>query len=474
MCDRWGKRNTIWIGSVIIIAGAIWNGLCTSSGQFIGVGLNGLLDPVRVLIWSARLIVGAGGTITKIAAPALTQELAHPRLRSVLGTMYYCFYYVGAITSSCLCMSDDTCLRLSNNLQVAGLHINGEWGWRLPMIFQGAGPIIVLCVTCMMPESPRWLISKGRNAEAKAMLTKYHANGLEGDPLVEWEYAEIVAVLHQETITPKSHYTSSRHLETDAGCYGSPRGPATNGPGCADRLAATSLQSSNSSASPMQPTSQESTPVWVRNLSLWRDFRDLTRAVAIFNLIVSLTSAVNIERAGRRKMFITSMLGMIGSYAIVMGLSAGFALKGNVAMGTAAIPFLFVFNGFYDIAWTPITPYHLRTKALSIFMITQNIGAAFNTFVNPIALASLQWRYYGVYIALDFGWLAFIYFLFPETKNLTIEEVSLVFDYDRKGAREKAALEAEQVIDKEFAKGNIVDHTDDKVMAVLEHRETAV
>jgi hypothetical protein len=58
---------------------------------------------LRVLIVSARLIVGAGGTITKIAAPALTQELAHPRLRSVLGTMYYCFYYVGAITSSCLC-----------------------------------------------------------------------------------------------------------------------------------------------------------------------------------------------------------------------------------------------------------------------------------------------------------------------------------------------------------------------------------
>lgn len=56
----------------------------------------------------------------------------------------------------------------------------------------------------------QWLISKGRNAEAKAMLTEYHANGLEGDPLVEWEYAAIVAVLHQETITPKSHYVSIR------------------------------------------------------------------------------------------------------------------------------------------------------------------------------------------------------------------------------------------------------------------------
>jgi hypothetical protein len=241
----------------------------------------------------------------------------------------------------------------------------------------------------------QWLISKGRNAEAKAMLTKYHANGLEGDPLVEWEYAEIVAVLHQETVTPKSHYvsirawlpwvgrfadvvirrTSSRHLETDADCWSSLCSPlAATGWGmvscpsgfapwfCDKRTWMCSRVTSYLSPVLKQLGVTNATDITginaglgERSLSPWRDFRDLTLALAVFNLIVSLTSAVNIERAGRRKMFITSMLGMIGSYAIVMGLSAGFALKGNVAMGTAAIPFLFVFNGFSDIAWTPVS-----------------------------------------------------------------------------------------------------------------------
>lgn len=46
---------------------------------------------------------------------------------------------------------------------------------------------------------------------------------------------------------------------------------------------------------------------------------------------------------------------------------------------------------------------------------------------------------YAVYIALDFVWLAILYYFFPETKGLTIEEVSLVCDYSRKGARQHAA-----------------------------------
>ncbi len=41
--------------------------------------------------------------MTKVAAPALLQETAHPRLRSVMGTMYYGFYYVGSLLSSILC-----------------------------------------------------------------------------------------------------------------------------------------------------------------------------------------------------------------------------------------------------------------------------------------------------------------------------------------------------------------------------------
>lgn len=42
-----------------------------------------------------------------------------------------------------------------------------------------------------MPESPRYLVKKGREDVARATLAKYHANGDENDPLVEYEMAEI-------------------------------------------------------------------------------------------------------------------------------------------------------------------------------------------------------------------------------------------------------------------------------------------
>lgn len=35
----------------------------------------------------ARVIVGIGGGITKVAAPALLHEIAHPRLRATFGTL---------------------------------------------------------------------------------------------------------------------------------------------------------------------------------------------------------------------------------------------------------------------------------------------------------------------------------------------------------------------------------------------------
>jgi MFS family permease len=72
-------------------------------------------------------------------------------------------------------------------------------------------------------------------------------------------------------------------------------------------------------------------------------------------LILAQLSGVNIERLGRRKMFLISTAGMICALCFVMGLSAGYTTRGNTAMGIAAIPFLFIFYGFYDIAWTPVS-----------------------------------------------------------------------------------------------------------------------
>ena len=82
----------------------------------------------------------------------------------------------------------------------------GTWRWRMPVILQVFGPTVVLLITFFAPESPRWLASKDRYTEARAVIVKHHANGKEDDPLAEWEYGEICATMRQEQAMAKSRY----------------------------------------------------------------------------------------------------------------------------------------------------------------------------------------------------------------------------------------------------------------------------
>lgn len=49
-------------------------------------------------------------------------------------------------------------------------------------------------------------------------------------------------------------------------------------------------------------------------------------------------------------------------------------------------------------------------------------------YVNPIALDAIQWKFYFVYIVTLAAMLPTIWFLFPETKGRTLEEIAVVFD----------------------------------------------
>ena len=86
-----------------------------------------------------------------------------------------------------------------------GSHINlvndGNLDWRLPLWLQMLCPGIVAFGIYFTPESPRWLIGKDRADQAKAIITKYHANGEEGHPIVDLQMAEMTESLRQEGMT---------------------------------------------------------------------------------------------------------------------------------------------------------------------------------------------------------------------------------------------------------------------------------
>lgn len=52
----------------------------------------------------------------------------------------------------------------------------------------------------------------------------------------------------------------------------------------------------------------------------------------------------------------------------------------------------------------------------------------FNTFVNPIALESIGWKYYIVFACILVVVFVTIYFYYPETKGYSLEEMAVIFD----------------------------------------------
>lgn len=83
-------------------------------------------------------------------------------------------------------------------------YIDSTWSWRIPSALQGVPSLLQVIFLLFAPESPRWLISKGREEEGLNVLAYYHADGNTEDPMVQFEFEEIKAALELDR-TGKLH-----------------------------------------------------------------------------------------------------------------------------------------------------------------------------------------------------------------------------------------------------------------------------
>jgi len=140
----------------------------------------------------ARGIIGFGLPFAIVAGSCLIGELGYPKERPILTSLFNACYFLGSIVAAGITFGTST--------------ITTNWGWRIPALLQMAPSLLQVALVMFLPESPRFLVSKDRHEEARAILIKYHAEGDENSAFVAAQFAEIKTAIALEREASKASW----------------------------------------------------------------------------------------------------------------------------------------------------------------------------------------------------------------------------------------------------------------------------
>ena len=145
LSDVIGRRGVTFLGSFITLVGAI---IMVTASNYVSLIVG-------------RLLTGGGGALTATVAPLYMTEIAPACWRGIVVGGNASWGSIGGIVISIILFGSS--------------YINGSWAWRAPLLFQILCPLIVMALVYpLTPESPRYLMYKGKEDEARQTLAKYH------------------------------------------------------------------------------------------------------------------------------------------------------------------------------------------------------------------------------------------------------------------------------------------------------------
>lgn len=148
--DILGRKKVILASAVIFATGAWWSGHSTS---------------VTELLLS-RLYLGLAIGVSSFAVPLYIAEISPTKIRGILVSLFQLLITVGILVS----FITDYAIADNSNLE----------SWRM-MFYVGIIPAMILLIgVFFLPETPRWLMSKGREDDSRKVLEK-----IESPELVE-------------------------------------------------------------------------------------------------------------------------------------------------------------------------------------------------------------------------------------------------------------------------------------------------
>ncbi|KAL8832634.1 MAG: hypothetical protein Q9191_000150 [Dirinaria sp. TL-2023a] len=350
---------------------------------------------VTHLIWG-RIIAGIGNGGNTSTAPVWHVETSVQNAKGKAVVKEMVVNVVGFI--------------LANIFTLLFSGLNTEAQWRFPLGIQLIFIVIILTMVPLLPESPRWLLSRGRDAEAKDILASLNEQDSE---------EEFLAIRQSVRIEQATEASWAQIFK---------------GGQASRRLLLGMLLQVCQQLTGINVLCYFLPLVLHKSVGL-SEFasRVLATATALFYLSAAAVSLRVIE-AFRRRTLLMSMAAMqaLAFLGVAISTEVGHDLTSGI-IATVCISGYFIAFGF---AWIAI-PWLYPAEINSLSMRTKGAALAtacdwlFNYAVvqtTPIGMHHLHWGIYLIYATLNAAFVPVVYYLVVETSGRSLEQIDRWFE----------------------------------------------
>lgn len=374
LADIFGRKKIIMATAIIFILGSI---LC------------GFAPNVYVLIIS-RIFVGLAVGIVNFVIPLYLSEIAPKTVRGTLVSLYQWAITAGILFS----------------YAINSAFANSVFSWRW-MLLAGVLPGLVLLIgMSFMSDTPRWLISKNKDEEAKKVLRK-----IEPDVDTENEIKEIKHTLKlNENLDRKFKFKKWMIM------------PFVVGVGIMFAQICTGINTIIYYA----PTIFKIAGFDSNSNAIYA-----TTGIGVVNFLMTIVAVFFTDKLGRKPLLYFGLTGVMLSlaalgcaFAYQEVLGAGLKIVAVGSLVTYIICFAMSLGPIGWILVSEVFPLKIRGIAMSICTVA---NFAFNFFVVgsfPVLIHKIGGAYtFWGFAAVSFLCILFVYFFVPETKGISLEQI---------------------------------------------------
>ncbi|KAG9310128.1 putative MFS monosaccharide transporter [Chiua virens] len=416
LADWYGRRPTIIAGCVVYIIGVI---LQTATN---GLGL----------IVAGRLVAGFGVGFVSAIIILYMSEICPRKVRGALVSGYQFCITIGLLLASCVDYATES---------------RADAGaYRIPISIQFAWGLILGTGLYLLPDSPRYFVKKGRIDDARAVLSRLRGQP-EDSEYITSELAEIVANAEYEkkAIPTTGYFSSWLQCFTGSLWEGSSNLRRT--------ILGTSLQMMQQWTG-VNFIFYYSTPFLQSTGAISNVFL-ISLIFTLVNVLSTPISFWTIEKIGRRPLLIWGAFGMLICQFLVaiVGVTIGFNKTYTVGSGTTAktladnipavnaqIAFIAIYIFFFASTWGPgawvvigeIFPLPIRSRGVALSTASNWLWNTIIAVITPYMVnpgeANLRSSVFFVWGSLCTCAFVYAYFLIPETKGLTLEQIDRMLE----------------------------------------------